>query len=382
MFQKRMQTLRKKLKEANIDIAVITDDDSVYYYTGYYDYLHMEFARPTILIVPKNDKSFLITPTVDMALAEDATIENIEAWNDGVGNEWREHIPNMLKGKIHIGIEENHMPAVVRKYLDSLIDKEKIVNVTPIIVEMRMIKSDDELQIARFAGQVGVAIMTAARGTIADGVPEYEVAIAASNAGTRKASEILNNHYKGTRMSPLIHFLHIMSSGEHITTTHHRASTRVMKRGEPVYLCFCGMTNFHRFKLGFDRLFFIGEILEKTYENAYKVAIESQAAALKMLKPGVKAEDVHSAYAETIQNAGYDYPLFRCGRGVGFSFLEEPQLVCGNKTIIKPGMVFAVDGSTSSKNFRSQVGDSFIVTEDGYESITSFPKKLEDSIIK
>ena len=45
-------------------------------------------------------------------------------------------------------------------------------------------------------------------------------------------------------------------------------------------------------------------------------------------------------------------------------------------------MVFAVDGSTSSKNFRSQVGDSFIVTEDGYESITSFPKKLEDSIIK
>ena len=33
-----MKTLRSKLKEANIDIAVITDDDSVYYYTGYYDY--------------------------------------------------------------------------------------------------------------------------------------------------------------------------------------------------------------------------------------------------------------------------------------------------------------------------------------------------------
>ena len=183
-------------------------------------------------------------------------------------------------------------------------------------------------------------------------------------------------------MSPLIHFLHIMASGEHITTTHHRASTRIMKKGEPAYLCFCGMTNFHRFKLGFDRLFFINEIKEKSQEQAYEVAIESQAAALKMLKPGVKAEDVHAAYAEAIQNAGYDYPLFRCGRGLGFSFLEEPQLVCGNKTIIKPGMVFAVDGSTSSKNFRSQVGDSFIVTEDGYEPITSYPKKLEDAVIK
>ena len=45
-------------------------------------------------------------------------------------------------------------------------------------------------------------------------------------------------------------------------------------------------------------------------------------------------------------------------------------------------MVFAVDGSTSSKNFRSQVGDSFIVTENGYEAITEFPKSLQDSVIK
>ena len=35
MFQKRMEILRKKIQEKNIDVAVITDDDSVYYYTGY-----------------------------------------------------------------------------------------------------------------------------------------------------------------------------------------------------------------------------------------------------------------------------------------------------------------------------------------------------------
>ena len=383
MFLGRINNLRKKLQENNIDTAVITSDDSVYYYTGYCDYLHMEFWRPTILIVPKNDKSLLITPTVDMALADrDTKIDLIEAWNDGVGNEWREHLPKMLNNKNKIGIELNHTPPLVRNYIDTIIDKNKIVNVTPIISDMRMVKSKEELEIARHAGKVAVAMMAAGKSTIADDVPEYEVAIASSNAGTRKASEILNEHYKGTRMSPLIHFLHIMASGEHITTTHHRASTRIMKKGEPAYLCFCGMTNFHRFKLGFDRLFFINEIKEKSHEKAYEVAIGSQAAALKVLKPGVKAEDVHAAYAEYIQNAGYDYPLFRCGRGVGFSFLEEPQLVCGNETIIKPGMVFAVDGSTSGKNFRSQVGDSFIVTENGYEVITPFPKSLEESIIK
>ena len=44
-------------------------------------------------------------------------------------------------------------------------------------------------------------------------------------------------------------------------------------------------------------------------------------------------------------------------------------------------MVFAVDGSVTVDNFRAQVGDSFIITEDGYESITDHPKSIEDVII-
>ena len=49
LFVERMNTFRQQLAEANIDAALITDDDNVYYLTGYYDYLHMEFGRPTIL---------------------------------------------------------------------------------------------------------------------------------------------------------------------------------------------------------------------------------------------------------------------------------------------------------------------------------------------
>ena len=111
------------------------------------------------------------------------------------------------------------------------------------------------------------------------------------------------------------------------------------------------------------------------------MAVESQAAALTMIRPGVTAEEVHEAYAEVIRSSGYEYP-FRCGRATGFSFLEKPELVFGDKTVLKPGMVFAVDGSVSiAKTFRAQVGDSFIVTEDGYESLTGFGKDLEDVVI-
>jgi Xaa-Pro aminopeptidase len=94
----------------------------------------------------------------------------------------------------------------------------------------------------------------------------------------------------------------------------------------------------------------------------------------------VTAESVHAAYAEVIQEAGYDYP-FRCGRATGFSYLEVPQLVTGDKTILQPGMVLAVDGSVSADNFRAQIGDSFIITQEGYEPLTDHPKKLEDIIL-
>jgi len=382
MFARRMDDLRERLADAGFDVALITDDDSVYYYTGYYDYLHMEFGRPTILVVPRNGESLLITPNMELDMAEAAAVvDRIEAWNDGLGNEWREKLPEVLKGTGRVAIEPAHMPPLVRGYLAAIVDDARLCDLTPVVSDMRMIKSGEELQLARHAGQVAMAMMSAGRDTIAHGVPEYEVALATSRAGTLKAAELLDRHYEDSRMSPNTHFLQIMASGSEITKPHHRATTRVMKRGEPVFLCFCGMTNFHRFKLGFDRTFWIGEVADPSQEAVYEVATESQAAALRQLRPGVRAEDVHAAYADVIQGAGYDYP-FRCGRATGFSFLEKPELVSGDKTVLRPGMVLAVDGSVSvAKTFRAQVGDSFIVTEDGYEQITEHPKALNDVIL-
>ena len=382
MFAQRMTDFQAKLDAEDIDVALITDDDNVYYLTGYYDYLHMEFGRPTILVIRRDGGSLLITPSMELDMAEAAArVDRIAAWNDGLGNEWREELPAVLAGAGMVAIEPDRMPPLVRNYLGTVVDGSRISDVTPILSGMRMIKSEEELQLARHAGQVAMAMMDAGRAAIGDGTKEYEVALATSEAGTRKAAELLETYYEDGRMSPNTHFLQIMASGREITKPHHRATTKVMERGDPVFLCFCGMTNFHRFKLGFDRTFWIGEVTDKEQEAVYEVAVESQAATLRELKPGVTAEHVHAAYADVSQGAGYEYP-FRCGRATGFSFLEKPELVFGDKTVLQPGMVLAVDGSVSIANkFRAQVGDSFIITEGGYEQITDHPKALDGMIL-
>ncbi|MEE9602897.1 MAG: aminopeptidase P family N-terminal domain-containing protein, partial [Thermoguttaceae bacterium] len=248
MFDQRLIELRARLSGADIDVALITDDDSVYYLTGYYDYLHMDFGRPTILVVPYDGESLLITPSLELDMAEAAArVDRIVAWNDGLGDEWRAELPALLSGSGCVAFEPDKMPPLVRNFIGTIIGADRLVAVTPIVAEMRMIKSSEELQLARHAGEVAMAMMDAGRAAIGVGVAEYEVALATSSAGTRKAAELLAGHYDDGCMSPNTHFLQIMASGDEITKPHHRASTRVMRRGEPVFLCFCGMTNFHRF---------------------------------------------------------------------------------------------------------------------------------------
>jgi len=382
MFKNNLEKLKQDLNKNNIDLAIITDDDSIYYFTGYFDFLHMSFGRPTILLVPKNSDTLLITPLIDAHLVrKNCPVDKIITWNDGVDNEWREELPKYIKKNTNVAIEKLKISTLVLNYISSLYEQKLFKNISPILDLIRMIKTEEELKIAKSAGKVAEAMMHAGKDSIGHNVPEYEVALATSQAGTRKAAEILENEFTESDISPLIHFLQIMASGKDLPKTHHRSSTKLIKNGEPIFLCFCGMTNFHKFKLGFDRTFWLKEIRDESQIKTYETAVQSQKAALSVLGPGVKAEDVHAAYADTIQSAGYPYPTFRCGRATGFSMLEEPQLVSGNKTILQPGMVFAVDGSANEENFRAQVGDSFIITENGYEQITNFSKKIEDLII-
>jgi len=376
IYQQRLTELQERMAEAGLDLFVFNDADSIYYLAGFWSYLGMEFDRATLVVVPRSGDPVLVTPAMEADMARAMTwITDIREWIDGIDGEWMRHLSDLVAGRsgATIGVEtyKTH-PRVMTALREAAPDAE-LVDATPILGAMRMVKSADEIAIMRQAGQVAVAMVEGGRDAIAEGVPEYEIALAVIATGTRKAAEFLDGPGEHELISPTIYNLQIMQSGHHTCLVHRRSTVRRLVKGDPVYFCFCGIANFKQFKLGFDREFFLGSVSDE-HARIYEVTVAAQQAALAMIRPGAVAEDVHQAADEVYRSNGFGAG-YRTGRGVGYSFLEDPQLKAGDTTVLQPGMTIAVDGGiTVPGSFGARIGDSIVVTDDGFEYLTDYPR--------
>lgn len=379
LFQARTRELQRRLKDDGIDLLIITNVDSIYYYSAYWGDLGLEFGRPTLLTVASSGEVMLITPGSEALMARAMTwIDDLGLYFDGVAEEWRDPLRKALgkkPGSLRIAVEKDDIPAVISNFLNSEFEKP-LTDATPIIASMRVIKSDDELNMIRQAGQVAIAMGIAGRDAMAVDVPEYEISLACINAGTRKAAEIIGAEDQDSLMSPMIHNLQAIQSGHFTSYTHLHPRVKKLAHGDPVYMCFCSICHFKQFKLGYDRQYFVASVDDET-ARIYNTAIEAQAASLAEMRPGAIAEDVHKAADDVYRSAGFE-PSYRTGRALGYSSLEQPQLKYGDKTPLEAGMVFAVDGGiTVPEVFGARVGDTVIVTDDGIEIATEFPRDLQ-----
>lgn len=365
------------LKEAGIDIAVITDESSIAYLAGFWGYLSVEFGRPTFLLVRPDEDPIIITPHMESEMVSAMTwVEKIMTWEDAGAHRWENVLGSALGDRPgRVAVEAGALPAIVRNWFDDQLPGTKLEDISSELGTMRMIKSPREIDVMRQAGQIGGAMMQAAENALAEGQPEYEAALAVINAGTRKAAGFLTTKGWDAFISPMIHNLQIMQSGRDTSMVHRRASVKRLEKGDPVYFCFCNMTQFKLYKLGFDRMFFIKEVSDEA-ARVQQAAIAAQQAAIAAIRPGVTAESIAEAADEVYRAGGY-VTGYRTGRSIGMAYLESPELKPGDKTILQPGMTFAVDGGISvDGKLGGRIGDSIVVTDTGYEYLTDYPREL------
>lgn len=377
LFRQRTERLRQRLVEEDIDIALLAHPDAVYYFTAHWGDLGVEFGRPTVAAVTRSGDVTIITAEMETEMARALTwVNDVRGYADGVGGEWRDPLLDILnKTGGRIGFERYHCPSTVTEFLRQRLEARRLIDIGSILSSLRMVKSAEEIRQVRQAGQVAVAMGHAGKEAIAEGVPEYEICLACMNAGTRKAAEIIGSEDPDSLMTPVIHNLQVLNSAHFTSMTHRHPTVRKLKRGDPVYMCFCCIAHFKQLKLGYDREYFVASVTDEQ-ARIYQAAIEAQRAAVSAMRPGVTAEEVHFEALEVYQKHGFGN-AYRTGRAIGYSSLEKPELKAGDKTVLQAGMVFAVDGGiTVPGKFGARVGDTIIVTEGGSECATEYPREL------
>ena len=209
-FERHALELQRRVADEGIDLLLLTDPDSVYYVSGYWGFLGVDWGRPTVIAVPADGGLTLITPKLESEMAAAMTwIEDIRTYVDGEAGEWADPLRDLLsrQDRSRIAVERLQVPAMVSEFLRDELGPAPLVDGSDCLGEMRMIKSPEEIETLRQASKLAVAICAAGKTAIAEGVPEYEVALAVAAAGTRKAADWMVSDGADVFQSPMIHIL-------------------------------------------------------------------------------------------------------------------------------------------------------------------------------
>ena len=113
-------------------------------------------------------------------------------------------------------------------------------------------------------------------------------------------------------------------------------------------------------------------------KKVYEVVLKAQEAAIKKIRPGLKASQVDLTARKIIEKAGYgEYFGHSLGHGVGLEVHERPFIAKASRDTLEEGMVFTVEpGIYLPGKGGVRIEDMVVVTGQGAELLSSLTTSL------
>jgi len=176
----------------------------------------------------------------------------------------------------------------------------------------------------------------------------------------------------------------IVACGSDAADPHDRGSGPLLA-DEPIIVDIFPRNTETKYHADMTRTFVVGDPGD-TVREWYDLTAEAHAAALDAVEPGVTGEAVHDAACDVYEDAGL--PTLRSdestetgfihstGHGIGLDVHELPR-VSPNGGELEPGHVITIEPGLYDPDVGGvRIEDFVVVTEDGHENLTDYPKEL------
>jgi len=358
-YRDRYQRAQALMDRDGLDALVVSEKNNYWYFSGLISYQLDHIQRPQICILPKSGKPLLLVYGNDKAKGKALPwVGEVRAYTDVPFP--REMIAGCVKemglGEAKLGFElgDDQRLGFPVNYLSGLTEalpKAEIKDGTSALMEMRIIKSPQEIDFMRKACEISVNAYARCLPQLKPGMTRREVA---DRLYISMIEEGAHPRHPG--------FLMLNASTRYDDRRYEKGDRMIADFGA----CYEGYYG------DVTRMAIFGEPT-MDHKKDHETACDVIDICFESMKPGASIAEVSRVANRELVKRGYepvDSPK-RIGHGIGMSRAEPPSLNEVEKNLYRPGMVLALEPKVRSEKSAVHLEEDLVITETGPQFLTA-----------
>jgi Xaa-Pro aminopeptidase len=354
----RAQRLRARLAESDIEALLVTRLPNVTYLTGFTGSAALLLVGPDELVFVTDGRYAEQAADQLAAAGVDARIE-IEVTQAAQ----RDAMRAAGRGYRRLGLEAHGVTWAQQRAFDGeWFPEAELIPTEHLVEDLRRVKEPAEIARIRAACSIGDDALAAVLPALAEKPTERELAL---------RLELEMRARGATKTS----FDTIVASGPNGAKPHARPSTRTIEPREPVVLDFGCVVDGYCSDM--TRTVSVGDPGSDA-RRVYEVVQAAQQAGRDAVRAGVDCATVDHACRSVIDEAGWgDAFVHGTGHGVGLEIHEAPRVAATARDTLANGYVVTVEPGVYLPGVGGvRIEDTVVVTDDGADVLTTFPKEF------
>ena len=373
-YLERVKKAAKLVRERGLDVMLVCSTESDYANARYFSGFWPLFERAGVAISASGDAALLVGPESAIFGKDRSKLEKVfvlREFRESADPSYPELKADTFEDVFKaIGVTGKNIKIGLGSYVECTLPiyegikeaypKAEIVKCGDIMVELRKIKSENELACIREGFRIVEIATDEVIKALRPGVTELQM--------VGIAQKVIYEH--GAEYEGLPMYVFSEESTRHAIS---RSCYREIKKGDIVQLNLSAKIDGYSPAIGLPVV--MGK-LEGERREIVEFCRQQHEWTCEQIKAGVIASDIAKQFLQNFKDAGYEknYVYGPC-HGTGMIEVEAPWMETSTDYPLEENMTFQVDTYISGPTFGCRWEKGIAVKKDGYESYTDYLKK-------